>query len=115
MGYDIKLAKDGRPVEVPNHQEGGTIAIGGSNLAEVSLTYNYSNLFRQHLDAEKGLRWLYGKTGEETAERLAAAVAALGTEKADDYWAATPGNAGHALSILLEWAKAHPSAVWDGD
>ena len=32
-----------------------------------------------------------------------------------DYWAATPGNAGKALNILLKWAKQFPDATFKGD
>jgi len=40
------------------------------------------------------------------------AVGELGTEQAEDYWDDTPGNAGHALSILLSWAEENPSATF---
>src|SRR4029077_6146288 len=36
----------------------------------------------------------------------------VGTERDDDYWAPTDGNAGYAASILLGWAKQHPEATW---
>ena len=29
-----------------------------------------------------------------------------------DYWAPTPGNAGDALNILLEWAREFPKGVF---
>lgn len=117
MGYAVYLkdTESGAIVEVPRHVEGGTYAVGGIDLADISITYNYAQHFRDHIDREKGLRWLYGKTGAETIPRLQAAVMALGTVRDDDYWADTPGNAGHALSVLLGWARLHPAAVWDGD
>ena len=30
-----------------------------------------------------------------------------------DYWAPTPGNAGYALNILLDWARQYPEATFD--
>jgi hypothetical protein len=30
----------------------------------------------------------------------------------DDYWEATPGNAGATLATLRDWAVAHPEATW---
>ena len=32
-----------------------------------------------------------------------------------DYWAPTPGNAGYALKILLDWAIMNPDGVFYGD
>ena len=101
-----------RCVEVDRFEEGGTRVMGGSYEASLNVTYNYSALFREHLDTGSSLRWLDGKKASETIERLAAAVEALGTEQDDNYWKATPGNAGHALNILLRWAKDNPDAVW---
>ena len=115
MGYYIELLKDGNTAKVENHSEGGTFAIGGREEAAISVTYNYSPFYRKHLDKEKGLRWLYVKTGAATVERLEKAIEALGVETSDNYWEPTPGNAGHALSVLLRWAKEHPDAVWEGD
>jgi hypothetical protein len=114
MSYDLSLVKDGKPVEVEAHEEGGTYVLGGRSEASLNVTYNYSKQF-DALDVEKGLRWLYGKTGRETLDRLAHAIAALGTERDNDYWKGTAGNAGHALAVLYRWAKQHPDAVWEGD
>lgn len=115
MSYDLGLYYDDEPAQIERHSEGGTYAIGGTTNAELTITYNYALHFYEHLDANKGLRWLYGKTGAETLQRLSAAVIALGTERDDDYWKATKGNAGFALGILRLWAVRHPKAVWQGD
>jgi hypothetical protein len=117
MSYDIDLIdqETKKPAAVENHEEGGTYAIGGIKEASLNITYNYSKSFYEHLDTEQGIRWLYGKTGKETEQRLASAVAILGTERHDNYWEPTPGNAGYALSILLKWARQHPTAVFEGD
>lgn len=115
MSYDIELMYEDQIAIVPEHREGGTYALNGKREAALNVTYNYGPFFYEHIDAELGIRWLYGKLACETVERLRAAVAALGTERHDDYWAPTPGNAGYALSILLMWAGLHPRAMWQGD
>jgi len=117
VSYDISLncPACGRPVLVESHEEGGTYVLGGTMSAELNVTYNYSPFFHKALDVEEGIRWLYGKTGRETSERLLKAVDALGTVRDADYWKATPGNAGRALSILYVWATKHPDAVFEGD
>lgn len=115
MSYDVSLERDGRPVEVQQHSEGGTYVIGGTNSAELNITYNYSPYFYEHLDKDKGLRWLYGRKAKDCITRLEQAVKALGTKQSHDYWEKTAGNAGYALNILLGWAKQHPDAMFDGD
>jgi hypothetical protein len=121
MSYDFWLEKNGKTCEVPNHIEGGTYAIGGTTEASLNVTYNYSCFYYWFLDKEQGLKWLVGKKAKDTIVRLDKAVHIL-TEEAGfggnvyekDYWACTPGNAGHALKILLSWAKLHPEAIWCG-
>jgi hypothetical protein len=116
MSYDIEMTnRDGTELYVDRFEDGGTYRVGGTDVAELNVTYNYVHHFREHLDAELGIRWLYGKTGAGTVERLEAAVAALGTDRDQDYWCATPGNAGAALARLLAWAKQYPEGVFDGD
>jgi len=113
MSWDIELVdEEGKLVKIPTHSEGGTYVLGGTNRAELNITYNYSRFYYQVLDKEKGLRWLDGKKAEETVNKLTQAITKLGITKDTDYWAPTPGNAGFALSILLEWAKLHPKATF---
>ena len=115
MSYGIALREGNNICSVERHIEGCNIQVGGSTEAHILITYNYGPHYYKHIDPEKGLRWLYGKRASETIERLESAIAALGTERADDYWAPTKGNAGYALSILLGWARMHPDAIWSGD
>jgi hypothetical protein len=111
MSWNVSLEKEaGKPVEVQRHSEGGTYVVGGTIDAELSVTYNYSVHFREGLDG--GLPALHGRTGAETVDELRKAVAHIGTQRSTNYWDATPGNAGYALSILYEWARQHPDAVW---
>ena len=104
--------EDGCVACVPCHQEGGTFVPGGTERAELNVTYNYSSLYRKHLNEDEGLRWLDGKAARDTLSALEKAVAVLGVVRDADYWKATPGNAGHALAVLLAWGRLHPDAVW---
>ena len=112
MSWWVSLSDDGGQCSVESFTEGGTYKVGGSSEAELNITYNYSKHYYQHLDKDNGLRALDGQRAGDWIERLESAVKELGTERADDYWAATEGNAGHALNILLSWAKQHPNAVF---
>lgn len=99
-------------VEVVRHSDGGTYVLGGTDEAELNVTYNYSPFYYRALDNEKGLESLDGQKAKDVLQKLVSAVDALGTKRDKDYWSATPGNAGYALSILAAWAKQHPEAVF---
>jgi hypothetical protein len=86
--------------------------LGGTMDAMLNVTYNYGPFFYEALDAEKGLWWLDGKTAGQSMGRLEAAVDKLGASRDSDYWKATPGNAGYALSVLLGWARQHSCVKW---
>jgi hypothetical protein len=114
MSWDVDLcdAYSGEVVDVPSHTEGGTYAIGGLPLASLNITYNYGESFRRAWDGVGLKDALDGRLAEETIPALRHAVKVLGVQRDDDYWASTDGNAGHALSLLLGWALAHPLARW---
>ena len=145
MSYDIFLVDNVGNTLVSKRiiQEGGTQVMGGTSQCQLSITYNYSTLYRLTIDDEKGLKWLNGKTANDTIKRLKDAVITLGTRQYQrpvdncdkcgftigvgeglsdpfidsnqryDYWAPTPGNAGHALNILLRWAMEYPNGEWN--
>ena len=116
MSYSITLEyQDNEPAIVCRHEEGGTPPLGGSLEAAMDITYNYSPFFYSTIDEKRGIRWLYGKSGVECAYRLDRAIWKLGTWQDEDYWGSTPGNAGYALGVLLQWARQHPDAVFRGD
>ena len=111
-----------RPMNVARHAEGGTYAVGGTQEAEIKVTYNYQPEFRRVWEEVGGTldgegdgtlgAMLGGKVASTVAEMLDRGVASLGTIRDEDYWKPTPGNAGYALSILAAWAKEHPTAVF---
>jgi len=113
---------DGRSCLVPSHCEGGTYVLSrvneygglesGTQEAELNITYNYSPFYYETIDAEEGIRWLAGKMAKICIPILERAVDRLGADCDPDYWLPTPGNAGYALSILLNWAKLHEEAIF---
>lgn len=113
MSWWVYLVKpEGHVARVPTHAEGGTFPGGGIPKAELNVTYNYSSQFKEALH-EDSLWWLDGKQASEVVADLKDAVDELGTDQHDDYWKDTPGNAGHALSTLAEWAEHHPDATFE--
>lgn len=118
MSYDIYLkdAETGEVLELdePHALRGGTYELGGTTECWLNVTYNYAKHFYRVL-GDEGIRGLYGKTGEDTIPILDKAIAELGDDIDDDYWAATEGNAKQALINLWMLAKAEPEGVWDGD
>jgi len=104
MGYYIEMIEDICPV--CNRYD---------VVAKTSITYNYSIFYKETIDKEKGIRWIYGKTGKECEQKLRDAINILGTEKHPDVWKPTPGNAGMVLKKLMEWCIEHPDAVFRGD
>ena len=112
MGYWVSLRDENDECcLVQKHSEGGTYVIGGTDEADMSVTWNYLGLTYEAMGIEfKSMRNL---TGAQSIPLLEKGVAALGTERSDDYWAATPGNAGAMLAVLLSWAKQHPNGRWE--
>ncbi len=107
MSYWISLHDDqGNIPSVETFTDGGTYAVGGSNEADLNVTYNYC----RHFDFRGEL---HGKKAVDIISIMEQAVATLGTLRDPDYWAATPGNAGAAVAQLLVWAKQHPNCTWE--
>lgn len=112
MSYDVDLVDEtGKIVEVKSHTEGGTYALGGSPDASLNITYNYAQVYGLF---DFSIRNLNGIKAKDWIEKLEWLVEKLGIRQYEpDYWAPTPGNAGHALNILLGWAKLHPQATFE--
>lgn len=113
MGWNVSLMNENGVVQVAPHFEGGIITVGGNTWADMSVTWNYAPFYYQTIDKEKGFRWLDEKTAKESIPRLEKALKTLGANTSNDYWEATPGNAGRILDMMLEWAKQKPDAVWE--
>jgi hypothetical protein len=105
MSYDIYLmGKDG-VLSAPKHEDRGTYAIGGTDKAELNVTYNYCKHF--------SFKGLHERKALDTIKEMQEAVDKLGTKRDNDYWASTKGNAGAAVQRLLSFALLHPYGVWD--
>ena len=114
MGWWVTLEGAG-PVSA--FRDGGR-ELHGSEEATLSITYNYGLLFSDAMgdatpDEPNVLRrLLHGKRAGDTIPMLKRAIALLGRVRADDYWAATGGNAGAALFRLLDWAQEYQEGIW---
>lgn len=119
MSYDINLCdpatKEVLRTKSKHEISGGTMCIGGTTEMWLNITYNYSKFYYETIDKEKGIRFIYGKTGAESIPILEKAIDQLSDDVDEDYWKATEGNAKRALCGLLALAKLRPDGVWDGD
>ena len=118
MSYDITLNDPvtKRVIEIEPHTiQGGTYQVGGTTETWLNITYNYAEHFYRLIDREKGIRFLYGKTGAESIPILKKAISKLKDDVVGDYWEPTEGNAKEALKGLLYFAEIRPDGVWDGD
>ncbi len=104
MSWDVYLEDNAGSVDVEQHEEGGTYAVGGIKQAELNVTYNYGKHFS--FDTLNGIK------AKDTVQQLQKAIYDLGTVKSPDYWQPTEGNVGYTCEILLRWAEANPEAVW---
>ena len=119
MSYDLDLldpiTKEVIEFDFKHDLRGGTYAVGGTNEAHLNITYNYSKFFYDLIDKEKGIRYLYGKTGAEAIGILQEAISKLADDVDPDYWKATEGNAKSALLKLVALSQLRPDGIWDGD
>ena len=119
MSYDISLVhpvtREVLTVEHPHEITGGTYALGGTRNLWLNVTYNYAPHFYRTIDPEKGIRAIYGLTGEESIPLFNASLEQLADDYDQDYWAPTEGNAKAALLGLREFARLRPDGVWEGD
>ena len=84
----------------------------GESTAQLHVTYNYSERFRVAFDGLGFFEALYGKQAKEVIPLLERAVKHMGYDPIGDYRANTRGSAGHALAVLLGWARQHPQAIF---
>jgi hypothetical protein len=113
MSWWVALKQGENVCQVAPFSEGGTQVLGGSTNASLNITYNYGRLFRLALHPE-GLVALHEQRAGTMITLLHVAVTKLGDRPYEaDYWADTCGNAGHALAILLKWARQYPDAIFE--
>ena len=105
MSYWVTLTGAG---PVPRFTEG--MGRQPTEDASLNVTYNYAGNYGA---LGFSLRDLDGRRSGDAIEEMERLVLALGTVQDANYWAATDGNAGHALNILLGWARQYPDGVWE--
>ena len=110
MSYDVSL-EDKNGIVLPfseNFEEGGTRCVGGTNLCELNITYNYFEIFGPLV------RDLNGKSVRDTIWALQDFSDKFPNAKPyKDYWAPTPGNAKFAIDRLLSFARENPDGIWE--
>lgn len=110
MSFEVSIADPdtGEELSLPqvHHLKGGTYAEGGTSRAWLNVTFNYDSKLRNVWG--HGLRELDGMSVPEAIPKLERAVQELGTEREEDYWKSTPGNAGAAMRDLLKIAAQLP-------
>ena len=112
MSWDIEICKNGVPIEFPNtvNISGGTYALGGTSVARLNVTYNYSCFFRAHLHPDS-LKALDGMTVETAMEHVDCALVRMTGEPDDNYWKTTEGNAKKALIDLKMLMQLCPKSA----
>lgn len=112
MSYDISLRDpNGETIQLDQSHDlaGGTYAIGGTTEAWLNVTYNYGVHYYRVM-GEKGIRTIYGMTGEQSIPVLESAIAQLGDDISEDYWEPTEGNAARPVDTCK--ARAAGSVGW---
>ena len=119
VSYDIRLVdpvtKKQLRADSKHDIQGGLRVIGGTAELWLNITWNYGHFYYDLIDAENGIRAIYGLSGAESIPVLQKAIDQLGDDVADDYWADTEGNAKRALIGLLAFAQLRPDGIWEGD
>jgi len=118
MSYDIYMKCSqckGTLNSEESCEEGGTYVMGGTDECALNVTYNYSSYYYKYIDEEKGIRWIYGRTGKECLPVLEKVITQLNDDINSDYWKATEGNAKKPLIRLTKWCKEFPEGIFNGD
>lgn len=92
------------------NSNGRTIDNGLQTEKALSVPHSYDVQYCQYID--DGITWIGDKTAKDTIEVLKTIVDDLGTERGEDTFVNTPGNAGYIANILLELAIEYPDAKW---
>ena len=105
MSWDVSITDPETELylKVNHFTEGGTYVLGGSDEANLNITWNYCQYYYRVLEIEGGLRGLNNQTVEYALPILKQGIEQLGTDESSDYWEPTEGNARKALVILANW------------
>lgn len=99
MSYWIRLeTMNGDLIDTgTSREEGGTYQVGGSNMSELNVTYNYSKHFDFNL--------LHDLTAKGAMPILLKKFSELKDNEVKNYWYPTEGNTRKAISILLAFVR----------
>lgn len=110
MSWWIRLDLDGKVAAVDSFTEGGMYTLGGSDDAELNVTYNYGRLLNEcGLHPDKTLN---GRRAGDLIEMMEKARVMLDEPPDKDYWKPTRGNVAVVIRRLLLWARQYPDGVW---
>lgn len=109
------------PAVTPNYTYGTMVAFDPATRevlanpdCELTITGNYTPFYKEAF-GEEGIDVLHDMPTGEAAPLLLEAIQQLGSAPDDNYWNATPGNAGSALRILLTFALDCPDGRFSID
>ena len=113
MSYDIRIVDEAGETlkfDVPHYYRGSTYAVEGEIEARYHITINYNDVYQ--LIWGHSLRFFDSMSVSEALPKLRAGIEVLGSrEYKEDYWAATPGNAGKALVDLVAISERFPQGI----
>lgn len=135
MSYFVALvdpvSRESLCFESVHYMRGANYVIGGSDQAELSITYNYGRWYRKdYAFGKNGIRSINGLSGAESISVLKNAIAGLEESKEElpeeevnqcleqgvsGYWMPTRENAIRPLYQLLAMAQMRPDGVWESD
>lgn len=99
-------------VKTPPHKIGDTFFLDGDTEGKAEISYMYAHILKA-LDNDLGLKWLSGKTGQETFEKLKTCAKTLGNNPEADNIFIDPAVVGNILQTFADWAKSNPTAIWE--
>lgn len=115
MGWSIYLTdpvtKETIKLPFKHQMFGSNYCIGGTEELWLSVTYNYSRVYRSKANG-LSLDYLDGKFAYQTFEFLENLIHLLSDDVSSDYWEPTEGNAKRAVYHLLAFARMRPDGVW---
>ena len=115
MSYYIELqdpvSHDVIEIEEPHFMYGCNYQIGGSKELALSVTYNYSPIYKKVM-GNKGINIINGKTGLESIKIFEDAIVQLNDNVSSNYWDVTEGNAKRPLIQLKTMAEMRPDGIW---
>lgn len=115
MGYNLRIVDEQcntkrSPIWLP--EMGATYPIGGSDMLELSITYNYAPFFKKAFESEQGIKILHNTHTLFSIPIIVRAISKLTDDATDNYWDATEGNSKKALQDILWLSAIGYDGVW---